>query len=77
MIPALPGDTLARVRRSAASRLHDLADRLEPSQWRSSIVARAPLVRIGGAWWRQDEITSGQPPAARSSARMTANHFDG
>jgi hypothetical protein len=52
------------VRRSAASRLRALADRLDPRQQDVTEPERptAPLVRVGGRWWQRDEILG--PPAA-------------
>jgi hypothetical protein len=54
------------LRRSAASQLRFLADRLDPRQ---QIVARrphGPLVRYGGRWWHRDELVgplaSDEPP---------------
>jgi hypothetical protein len=47
---------LPPLRRTTASRLRDLADRLD--QRRQTLAARstAPLVRLGGRWWHRDEI---------------------
>jgi hypothetical protein len=56
--------TLLKLRRTAASQLHGLADRLDRSQWRPlTRSVRAPLVRVGGAWWGQDELLGAQPAA--------------
>jgi hypothetical protein len=51
------------MRRSAASRLRALADRLDPRQQDVTEPERpsAPLVRFGGRWWPRDEILG--PPA--------------
>jgi hypothetical protein len=41
------------MRDTLAARLRRLADRLEPPAPRRS---PAPLVRLGGRWWRRDEL---------------------
>jgi hypothetical protein len=55
---------LPPLRRSAASRLRDLAHRLDPG--RQTIAARssAPLIRIGGRWWYRDEIAPALPQSS-------------
>jgi hypothetical protein len=50
------------IRRSAASRLRFLADRLDPRQRAVDGRPSAPLVRFGGRWWHRDELVT--PEAA-------------
>jgi hypothetical protein len=62
------------MRRSAASRLRALADRLDPRQQdvtEEPDRASAPLVRFGGRWWQRDEILAPPPesPAPRDELR--------
>jgi hypothetical protein len=45
---------MTQLKRSAASRLRGLADRLEPS--RLPTKSPAPLIRLAGRWWRRDEL---------------------
>jgi hypothetical protein len=52
---------LPLLRRSAAARLRDLAERLEPRPERPDR-SPAPLVRLDGRWWYRDEIVA--PSAA-------------
>jgi hypothetical protein len=47
---------LPPLRRSTASRLRDLADRLDPRRQTLAARSSAPLVRLGGRWWHRDEI---------------------
>jgi len=57
---------LPPMRRSAASRLRGLAERLEPRRQRLGGRSPAPLVRLDGRWWNRDEIvvpsTAVEPP---------------
>jgi hypothetical protein len=56
---------LPKMRRSAASRLRRVAERLEPRRQRQGEQSPAPLVRLGGRWWRLDDIAAPSRSAAR------------
>jgi hypothetical protein len=55
------------LRRTAASRLRHLADRLDPLRQTIGGRPSAPLIRFGGRWWHRDEIVS-PPDAAQHPA---------
>jgi len=50
------------LRKATATRLRSLADRFDPRLVVRDQPAAAPLVRIGGRWWRRDELVDGTPP---------------
>jgi hypothetical protein len=68
-MPALwrrAGVVETKLKRSAASRLRGLADRLEPP--RLPVRPPAPLIRLAGRWWRRDELiaeATADDPAGR------------
>jgi hypothetical protein len=58
---------LLPLRRCAASRLRELAERLEPRRQTLAGRSSAPLVRLDGRWWYRDEIVDGATSVERRS----------
>jgi hypothetical protein len=57
---------MTKLKRSAATRLRGLADRLEPPPL--PMRRTAPLIRLAGRWWRRDELiadATADDPAGR------------
>jgi hypothetical protein len=57
---------MTKLKRSAATRLRGLADRLEPPPL--PMRRPAPLIRLAGRWWRRDELiadATADDPAGR------------
>jgi hypothetical protein len=58
---------LPPLRRSAASRLRVVADRLDPRRQTLAAGSSAPLVRYAGRWWYRDEIVDSASSVERRS----------
>jgi hypothetical protein len=59
------------LRRTAATRLRGLADRLDPLRRNFPGRPSAPLIRFGGRWWHRDEIV-----APADAAQHPADELD-
>jgi hypothetical protein len=55
------------LRKSTATKLRSLAERFEPSRGSRPRGSKAPLVRIGGRWWKREELF-GEVAAADAEA---------
>jgi hypothetical protein len=62
-------------RRSAASSLRLLANRLEPV--RRCLPARplAPLVRVGGRWWYRDDLQPWEEPVIAPPSQASEESY--